>query len=161
VNSKNVLFTEKVTSVWTELLFLALTALFAFLLLLRWRARGWDGLAIACLIFALVFLFYLINYRELVIHLTQSALMLKFGVFHWTIPLDDIEKCRLDDNLPALLKYGGAGIHFMTVNERYRASFNFLEHPRLVVELKKKRGLVQDVSFSTRLPEEIIRIISE
>lgn len=47
----------------------------------------------------------------------------------------------------------------MTVRGRYRASFNFLEHPRVAVQLKRKRGLVRDVSFSTRQPDEIVRII--
>jgi hypothetical protein len=47
----------------------------------------------------------------------------------------------------------------MMVNERYRASFNFLEYPRVVVALKRKRGPVQDVSFSTRQPEPVMSLI--
>jgi hypothetical protein len=59
------------------------------------------------------------------------------------------------------MRYGGAGIHWMMVHGRYRASFNFLEYPRVVVRFKQKRGLVQDVSFSTRQPEEVIRCIEQ
>ena len=59
------------------------------------------------------------------------------------------------------MKYGGAGIHFMTVHNRYRASFNFLEYPRVVIAFKKKVGLVRDISFSTRRPEEVTRLIRE
>mgnify|MGYP000900013350 CR=1 FL=1 len=33
------------------------------------------------------------------------------------------------------LRYGGAGIHFMSIRGRYRASFNFLEYPRVVIAL--------------------------
>ena len=73
--------------------------------------------------------------------------------------MDNIESCKLD-NLPALNKYGGAGIHFMFVDGRYRASFNFLEYPRVVVALKKK-GRVQDISFTTRQPEEVLRLIHQ
>jgi hypothetical protein len=38
---------------------------------------------------------------------------------------------------------------------------NFLEYPRIVIELKEKRGLVRDVAFSTERPDEILRIIEE
>jgi len=47
----------------------------------------------------------------------------------------------------------------MFVDGRYRASFNFLDHPRVVVALKHPAGLVRDISFSTRRPEEIIRSV--
>ncbi len=157
---KTLLYEERVTSPWTGLLFLALTLLFAFLLILRQDTRGWDWLAAAFLAFALIFLFYTINYRRLVIRITPDGLILTFGVFRYTVSFEDISRCLLDNHFPALLKYGGAGIHFMTVNKRYRISFNFLEHPRLVIELKKNRGWVQDVSFSTRQPDEIITIIT-
>jgi len=38
---------------------------------------------------------------------------------------------------------------------------NFLEHPRIVIELEKKRGLVRELAFSTEKPNEILRIIEE
>ncbi len=79
----------------------------------------------------------------------SEVLRLQFGVFTWTIPLNNLEAIRPDDDLPALAKYGGAGIHFMLLRGRYRASFNFLEYPRVVVALRRSR-LVRDVSFSTR-----------
>ena len=70
--------------------------------------------------------------------------------------LDNVEACSLDD-LPALMRNGGAGIHYMTIRHRYRVSFNFLEYPRVVIALKRKQGLVRDVSFSTRRPDEVLR----
>jgi hypothetical protein len=57
------------------------------------------------------------------------------------------------------MKYGGAGIHFMFIRDRYRASFNFLEYPRVVIAFKKKVGPVRDISFSTRKPEDVIQLI--
>jgi hypothetical protein len=57
------------------------------------------------------------------------------------------------------MKYGGAGIHFMLIHKRYRVSFNFLEHPRVVIALKRKAGWVRDVSFSTCQPNELIQLI--
>jgi hypothetical protein len=95
-----------------------------------------------------------------VIRLSHEALALKFGLFRWKVPLENIASGSLDD-LPALLKYGGAGIHFMTVRGRYRASFNFLEYPRIVIALRRKAGPVRDISFSTRQPEEILSLLQE
>ncbi len=154
----NLIYSEKLTSWITTRLFLILAAV--FLLLLLWRENFWgmDTLAIvfACVFF--FFLFYVINYRTLQIRLTGNSLQLIFGIFHWTEQLDNIETCSLDQ-LPVFYEKGGAGIHFMMVNQRYRASFNFLEYPRVVIALKKKRGWVRDLSFSTRQPDKIIEIL--
>jgi hypothetical protein len=84
---------------------------------------------------------------------------LSFGVFSWTIPIYNIDEIQNDDEIPVLSKYGGAGIHFMFVRRRYRASFNFLEYSRVVLRLKKKQGLVSDISFSTCQPEELLQIV--
>ena len=154
----NLLYHEKLTSAKTEALFVALTLLFLSLTLWRVDSRGWDGLAITLAVFCAIFIFYSLNYRTLVIRLTYETLKLTFGLFTWTVPLDNIEGCQLDE-LPAIMKYGGAGIHFMMIRNRYRASFNFLEYPRVVIAFKKKVGLARDISFSTRKPEEVIRLI--
>ena len=153
------IYQEKITSNNTEALFAALALIFSLLALWRADGFGWDGLAVTLAAFCIVFLFYSLNYRTLVIHISSESLKLKFGIFTWTIPLDNIEGCRHDDDLPTLMKYGGAGIHFMMIRNRYRASFNFLEYPRVVIAFKKKAGLVRDISFSTRKPEDILRLI--
>jgi len=117
-----------------------------------------DVLGAVFLAFFVMFLFYSLSYRTLVIQLSPATLRLKFGVISWRVPLENIEGCRLDE-LPTLMRQGGAGIHFMLIRNRYRASLNFLEYPRVVVALKKKIGPVRDISFSTRQPEEIVRLI--
>ena len=154
-STNTLLYTERISSRKTEALFLAL--MFIFFLLLFWRVNAvnldWVAIVFAC--FFVLFLFYSVNYRTLLIRLTTESLKLTFGIFTWTVPVDNIEECSLDE-LPAIMKFGGAGIHFMTIRNRYRASFNFLEYARVVVMLKRKQGLVQDVSFSTRRPDEII-----
>lgn len=38
---------------------------------------------------------------------------------------------------------------------------NFLEHPRIVIKLKKKRGPIRDVAFSTERPNEILYIVKQ
>jgi hypothetical protein len=73
------------------------------------------------------------------------------------MPLHNIEVCFPDTT--SLWRIGGAGIHFTPLHGRYRAMFNFLAHPRLVVALKVKQGWVRDVAFSTRHPDEVLRLI--
>jgi len=160
ITNKNVKYYEKLSSKRTERLFIALAVLFLLLFVWRVNASGWNGLVITFFVLSCIFLFYVANYRTLIIRITANNLKLAFGIFTWTTPLSNIESCSLDE-IPALMKYGGAGIHFMMIEKRYRASFNFLEYPRVVVAFKKKVGPVQDISFSTRQPEEVIRIIRE
>ena len=158
--TNDLIYTEKISSNKTEALFLALTLLFLLLLIWRVSAGSLDALAGAFLFFLVIFFFYSVNYKTLIIRLTSESLKLTFGIFTWTVPLDNIEECRLDE-IPLLMKMGGAGIHFMFIRKRYRASFNFLEYPRILIAFKRKVGLVRDISFSTRRPDDILRIIQE
>jgi hypothetical protein len=153
-----ILHNEKISSNKTEALFLALMLLFLMLLIWRVNAVSLDILAVIFFCFFIIFFFYSVNYRTLMIRLTPASLKLKFGIFIWTVPVDNIQECSLDE-LPVIMKYGGAGIHFMMIRKRYRASFNFLEYPRVVIAFKCNVGPVRDISFSTRQPEEVIRLI--
>lgn len=157
---EQVQYQETVSSPWTEALFIALTVIFGGLAIWRLAVSGWAFLAILFTILAFVFLFYSINYRVLVIRLTPNALKLKFGIFTYRIPLANIQDCQLDEP-PWLVKYGGAGIHFILAQGRYRASFNFLEHPRIVVSLRKKAGFVRDISFTTRHPDRLLAMVKD
>lgn len=47
------------------------------------------------------------------------------------------------------------------IGGRYRAMLNFLERPRIVIKLKKKRGPIRDVAFSTERPNEILYIVKQ
>jgi len=51
-------------------------------------------------------------------------------------------------------------LFYSFMKRKYRAMFNFLEHQRVVLLLSKKKGLVQEIAFSTRRPEDIKQIIS-
>jgi Ca2+/Na+ antiporter len=154
----DLLYHERVTSNRTEALFLGLTILLLVLLVWRVSFEGLDVLAVVFLFFFVVFLFYSVNYRMLVVHLTQESLKLTFGIFTWTVALDNIEACTLD-NVPVFMRMGGAGIHFIFIRKRYRASFNFLEYPRVVIAFKRSVGPVRDLSFSTRHPDGVQRLI--
>jgi hypothetical protein len=152
-------YVERVSSPRTRAVFVVLALM--GLLLLAWQATT-RGLGVWAVVFFCVFamfLFYSVNYRTLLIRLTPESLQLRFGVFQWVIPLGNVEACSLDD--VSLWRIGGAGIHFSPMRGRYRAMFNFLEHPRVVVNLKVKKGPVGAIAFSTRRPDEVIRLIRE
>ncbi|MCX6071643.1 MAG: hypothetical protein NTU91_12445 [Chloroflexi bacterium] len=158
--TNDLIYHERVSSNRTEGLFLALMSLCFLLFLWRVMAGHLDAFAAICLCFFGVFLFYSVNYRTLLIRLTAESLSLTFGIFTWEVPLENVEACRLD-SLPLLMKYGGAGFHFMFIRGRYRASFNFLEYPRVVIAFKRKAGPVRDISFSTRRPDDVLRLLQE
>jgi hypothetical protein len=160
ITNDGLVYDERVTSTRTEVLFVSLTILFFLLFVRRVTAGGWNILAAVFLCLSGFFLFYSLNYRTLTIRLTVESLKLTFGVFTWTVPLGNVEECRLD-HIPVLMRMGGAGIHFMSIRKRYRASFNFLEHPRVVIAFKKKVGPVRDISFSTRRPDDVLRLVQE
>jgi hypothetical protein len=150
-------YSERVSSSRTAALFFALSLLFLILFARRQTAAGLDLWGVLFLSAFAFFLFYAINYRALVIHVTQDSLQLSFGIFRWTVPLENISACYPDRT--SLWRIGGAGIHFSFFAGRYRAMFNFLQHSRLVIALPQKRGPVQELAFSTRHPEELMALI--
>lgn len=151
-------YTETLTSTRTLALFAGLTLLFGALCLWRASTASLDALALASGVIAAIFLFYVFNFRVLKIQLTSQVLRLTFGIFTWSEPLANLSAPRLDE-IPPFLRYGGAGIHFLFVNGRYRVSFNFLEYPRVVVVLRQPKGAVRDISFSTRQPDQILQFL--
>lgn len=156
----NLFYHERVSSKKTGALFLTLTVL--SFLLFGWRVIAVNLDLIAAVLFGLacLFLFYTLNYRILDIRLNAEFLQLQFGVLSWRVPLENVAQAELD-HVPGLKRMGGAGIHFYSVGGRYRASFNFLEHPRVVIAFKKKVGPVQELSFSTSRPGELLKGIQD
>jgi Ca2+/Na+ antiporter len=149
---------ETLSSSRTTALFVILTLLFLALFVWRWIVSGFGLLALLFLMLFFIFLFYIFNYRVLQIRLTPETLTLRFGLFQWVLPIDNIQTCTLDRT--SLWRIGGAGIHFSFFHGRYRAMFNFLEYPRLIIALKQKRGPVRDIAFSTRHPDQMIQLIT-
>jgi len=154
-----IIYHEKVQSPKTSLLFVILTVLFAALFAWRVSVVGFRLTPILYLIFGLFFFLYVLNYRTLIITITEKTIFLKFGLIRWRTMLENIQSCELDDS-PAIIKYGGAGVHFAFVNRIYRAYFNFLEYPRVVINFINKQGPVQALVFTTRQPAKLIEIIN-
>lgn len=150
-------YTESVSSRRTQALFVVFTLLWLAAFAVRAAAMERDWLTNLFLGLALFFLFYALNYRTLLVVMSAEHLQLRFGLFRWTIPWNTVDHCRQDET--TLWRMGGAGIHFTFIRRRYRAMFNFLEHPRVVIALRQRRGPVWDVVFSTRNPEEVMRLV--
>lgn len=153
------IYSEKLSSKKTEALFISLTVLFAVPFAVFASRRLFGTWSILFFGLSAFFLFYALNYRVLIIQIDDVNLQLRFGLFHWIIPLSNIDSCTPDT--VSLKRIGGAGIHFTPIDGRYRAMFNFLEYPRVVLRLKDKKGLVRDVAFSTRHPEEVTHLIED
>ena len=160
VRNGGFLYRERVSSRRTLLFFALLTLLFLVLSVWRFWTAGADALTWLFAFLALFFLFYVLNYRILHIAVTQKSLRLVFGIFTWHAPLNRIEGAY-SDHLTFLQRMGGAGIHFMIVRGRYRVFFNFLEYPRVTLLLAHPRGLVREVSFSTRRPRELLSTLAQ
>jgi hypothetical protein len=152
-------FKEGLSSNRTEGLFVALTILFLSIFVWRIKIVGAGFLTSLLLFFFIFFLFYAINYRTLYICFRAEDLILRFGIFKWTVSFSNIEHIYLDKT--SLWRIGGAGIHFTMIGGKYRVYFNFLDYPRVVISLKKKKGLVREIAFSTKQSNEIMSIIRE
>ncbi len=152
------LYQERIQSRWTTLLFILLAAIFLGLASWRYSAVGIRFIPGLFLFLGLVFIFYVFNYRVLEISISDQLLKLRFGLVRWQINMENIREAELDDS-PALIRYGGAGVHFAFARGEYRAFYNFLEFSRINLRFKKKVGPVQGLVITTRQPEQLLKII--
>ena len=155
-----ILYSEDIRSNKTDLLFVVLALVFYALGAWRLSVVGFRFIPGLFLFLGLLFTFYIINFRVLRIMITDQALHLKFGLIPWKTKISNIQECSLDD-APIIIKYGGAGVHFAFVKGEYRAFYNFLEYPRILIRFDKKQGLVQALVFNTTQPEQVLNIIQE
>ena len=157
--SDDLIYEERISSLRTEAVFVALSVLCLAFLAWRFMISGYSATAALFLFLSTLFVFCALNYRVLTIRISTAGLKLKFGLFGWTVPWRSIAEAYPDE--VSLWRIGGAGIHFSIIRGRYRVMLNFLEYPRIVIQLKEKRGLVRDVAFSTKRPTEILRIFEQ
>ena len=154
----NILYSEKIRSTKTSLLFVILASIFFTLFGWRFSVVGFRFGPGLYAFLGLVFCFYVINFRELEISITDQILRLKFGVIGWSSNLENIKSVIRYDP-PFWIKYGGAGVHFAMVDGDYKAFYNFLEYPRVLIKFHQKQGWVQSLVFTTRQPDKILEIL--
>jgi hypothetical protein len=109
------------------------------------------------ILMALLFLALAITFSTLVIKLLPRSVVVGFGMIKRTIPWDLIERCYMDE--VSSLRYGGWGIRIGRVRGKWRLVFNIIGAPRVVLALK--RGGFDEFVFSTRHPDEMVRIIRQ
>lgn len=156
----NTLYSEKIRSNRTTSLFAILALIFFALFAWRYSVVGLRFSPVLFGFLGLFFCFYVINYRVFNIVITEQTLNLDFGLVRWRSDLDNVAQSTLYDP-PFWIKYGGAGVHFAMVDGSYKAFFNFLEYPRILIKFQKKRGLVQELVFTTRQPDRILEILEK
>jgi len=156
----NPLYSEKIRSNKTSLLFVTLALIFLALFAWRYSVVGFRFVPGLYAILGLFFCVYVINYRGLQITITDQALQLKFGVIGWRTDINNIA-LSISYDPPFWIKYGGAGVHFAMVDGEYMAFYNFLEYPRVLIRFHQKQGLVQALVFTTRDPDRILEILEK
>ena len=156
----NATYFEELRSTRTSLLFQGLMILFLGLFAWRVEVAGFQAGPIIFLSLAIFFAFYVLNYRTLKIRIDAETIHLQFGIVPWRTKLDNVASCGLDDS-SVLIKYGGAGVHFAFTRGKYRAFYNFLEGPRILVSFHQRQGWVQELVFSTRNPDQVLDLIQE
>jgi hypothetical protein len=109
------------------------------------------------ILMALLFLALAITFSTLVIKLSPHSVVVGFGIIKRTIPWELIERCYVDE--VTSLRYGGWGIRIGRVRGKWRLVFNIIGAPRVVLALK--RGRFDEFVFSTRHPDEVLRIIRQ
>jgi len=156
----NHFYSERIKSNITTLLFVILALIFFALFAWRFSVVGFKFTPGLFAFLCLMFCFYVINYRVLEIRITDQELGLKFGLIRWRTDIENIE-FSIQYDPPFWIKYGGAGVHFASVEKKYMAFYNFLEYPRILIKFHQKQGLVQALVFTTRQPDQILEILAK
>lgn len=155
--SSDHLYEEQISSKITTGVFITFTTLFMIIFSCQFLGSGYFVLTLISFSLFLFFLFYSLNYRSLTILITSSSVEIKFGIFSRIACWESIEDCHIDG--VSMWRIGGAGIHFTRIRGKWRAMYNFLEYPRIVLTLKK--GRIREVIFSTRNPERVLTIVNQ
>jgi hypothetical protein len=155
-----ILYEEKLSSIWITIIFLFISLIFLFLILYQVfigplgnnPAPNW----VLTIIF-LVFLFLSFNFIRLVIQITPQFIIVGYGIFKHKIALENIEDINRDKSL--FIKYGGWGIRFgRSEGKRYMA-YTIPEASNVALLIKK--GRFRKFIFSTKNPDELINIINQ
>ncbi len=155
-----ILYEEKLSSIWITLIFLFIALFFLFLILYQVfigplennSAPNW----VLTIIF-LVFLFLSYNFIRLVNQITPEFLIISYGIIKHKIPLGNIEEIKLYES--SFLRYGGWGLHFGRSEGKRYIAYTIPGASNLTLQLNK--GRFRKIIFSTKYPNKLIDIINE
>ena len=105
----------------------------------------------------LLFLGVMINFSRLTIRMTPGSISVGYGIIKHSILWENVEDSYLDE--ASTIRYGGWGIRIAKVKGKWRLVYNVIGGPRIVLSLK--RGRFKEFVFSTKNPEEVIKIAKE
>ncbi len=151
------IYEEKIFSKWITIILAAFTVGFLFVLVYQILvepigtrpAPNWFNL-----LMSLLFLGLTINFSRLSIKMTPQSIVVGYGIFKHTIPWKDVEDSYLDE--ASTIRYGGWGIRIGRFKGKWRLVYNVIGGPRVVLLLKK--GRFRELVFSTKKPEEVIKV---
>ena len=155
-----VYYKEKVFSRFNTGIFAVVVVLLLFVLIYQLTVGPFGSnpptnqtLIVIILIFAAIG----VNFSTLNITINPEGLRVGYGLLNNTIPWKNIESSYLDKT--SVIMYGGWGIRLGRVKGKWRLVYNVFRGPRVVLVLKK--GWYREFVFSTRNPQEVMRIIGQ
>ena len=155
-----ILYEEKLSSIWITLILLFISLFFLFLILYQVfigylgnnPAPNW----VLTIIF-LVFLFLSFNFIRLIIQITPQFIIISYGLIKHKIALDNIEDIKEDES--SFIRYGGWGIRFGRSEGKRYMTYTIPGASNVTLLLKK--GRFGKFIFSTKNPDKLINIINE
>lgn len=97
------------------------------------------------------------NLRRLDIRIDDRGVRVRFGVFRQEYAWGDIISAEADH--ASWFRYGGWGIRFTRVEGYWRRGYTVIDAPRVVLTVR--RGYVRQFAFSTKRPEDVLRVIGK
>jgi len=155
----NYIYAEKLFSRINAVMFAVIVVLLLYALIYQLLAEplGANPAPTEFFVFMILLFFAIgINFSTLRITIDYNDLNVGYGIIKKTIPREKIEKCYLDQTRAIL--YGGWGIRIGRVKGKWRLIYNTVGDPRVVVVLRN--GWYQEFVFSTRNPQEIIKLLN-
>ena len=114
-----------------------------------------DWMYLILIVVFLLVTWLVYNFRALTIGINENTITASYGRISYSIALDNIEAATIDTN-PGIL-YGGWGIRMARIKGESALIYNVISKPRVV--LKLRNGRFKQFAFSTKKPEEVIRLI--
>jgi len=152
------IYEEKIFSKEMMAIALLITAIFLVLLIYQIvkapignrPAPNWLYLSLFLLFLGITFIF-----NTLSIKITSKSINVSFGILRYSTTWENVENCFLDKT--SAIWYGGWGIRLAKAENKWRLIYNVIGVPRVVISLRK--GGCREFAFSTKNPEEVIKII--
>lgn len=154
------IYEEKITSKWIVAILICATGSMLFLLGYQVLVAPIGTPTVLTWFYLIMFLLFLgltFVFSRLIIKMTPSSISVGFGPLKYVILWQNVEDCFLDET--SELKYGGSGIRMTRVEGKSRIVYSIVGGPRVVLSLKE--GRYKELAFSTRHPQEVMKVIKE